>query len=140
MIGLLVLSASCVAVKEDDFEVPVRDRDYSLTTHADDQQRVFHIDLRSTSNEPICIAGLDWPREDGVWVGPANLFILRSREGERTTRDQNAGSCAGPNCIMRIEAGESLSGALRYSVFGDPDEIAALHDKNLEYGLVPSPC
>lgn len=140
ILGFTLLLAACISFPLDRPPEPVRGTDYILVTRPDDSARKFHIELRSLTDRMLCFSSIDWPRDNGLWIGQQSLFIVRSPTGMLHPPDENPGSCAGPECTMRIRPHRILRATLNYGIFGRPEEVAALGGKTLEYNLAVSSC
>jgi hypothetical protein len=81
-----------------------------------------------------------WPNGLGQLDGPARLTILRSGDLAFTAKESNFGYPSGPGSELRLRPGKSFEGFIGFDQFGDPERVAALPNKKLEFGVEPVRC
>jgi hypothetical protein len=103
---------------------------YELSVTDRPDQRRFVIALHSMDKRPLCLPEHWWPNKWGEigspWVAPETS----SWEGTLKPRAVNFG-LLGPNNVIRIEPGNTITAFIGYEQFGTADRIATFRDRKL---------
>lgn len=110
----------------------------SVTDNADLQR--FELLLRSSDSRPLCMDVEQWPNRLGQVDWHGRRGVLQSKEGSFSAEDANFGYCPGGCGAIKIAPGGEHRGFIPYSEFGDPAMIAKLHDRHLDFTVVPRAC
>ena len=98
----------------------------SVTDHPD--HRRFVLALHSLDKRPLCLYCNDWPDKRGKIWSP--WVTLQSSEGMFKARIAGC-RLLGPENVIRIPPGGTITALIGYEQFGAADRMATLHHRKL---------
>lgn len=103
---------------------------YELSVTDQPDQRRFAITLHSTDKRPLCLPENLWPNKWGEVAFPWVTLETTSWETTLKPRPGNFG-LLGPEAVIRIEPGSTITAFIGYEQFGTADWIATLPNRKL---------
>lgn len=93
----------------------------------------FEVTLVSRDSRIICLGRGGWPDESGHVDWGSQWVKLKSNRRSFPARDWNFGYCEGTDCTIRVQPRSKLTGFIGYAEFGDPQKIAVLRFRHLDF-------
>jgi hypothetical protein len=138
-VGIVTLGNACVVDCEIQETPPAK---YELQVIDEPEKLRFSLVLTSKDERDICIDGSSWPDEKGKTETGSYVYSLRTERGTMFPHEPTVyiDCFDSPECSTRVRHGESLRGFIAYSEFGDPNQIRAMHKRELRIDIIPSVC
>lgn len=95
----------------------------------------FAVKLISEDTRTMCLSREQWPRSDGSLHGPEGRAFLLLGARKIASKNNYFGHCRGSGCAIVIPPGETLTGLVSYSNFGEIMEDAGT--KRLDFEVSP---
>lgn len=106
-----------------------------------DRPEAFLYELRLISRDPraICVAINSWPSDSSA-LYEGKRAVLTSSNGANILASATASTGYVPGVMHKIMPGESLTGSVPYSLFGEPENIRDIPNRQLNYIVTPVLC
>lgn len=111
--------------------------EFHLQIVDDPQNLRFLLLLESQSPIPLCLQKEGWPSDSGLPYS-VSAAQLRWDQGEIKSIGHSAGICIGGCGSIEIPPYGRLHGYIDYSAFGNPEVIAKLLNRVVEYEVHPT--
>jgi hypothetical protein len=116
----------------------MRTDDFTLHIADNPSRNRFDLTLHAGSSR-VCVAYTSWPNREGHLDTGALAHVVTDA-GRFPAQDYNFGTCIGPDCMIRIEAGERIQAFIPYAEFPSEAAVASSSRRALEFSIDPRIC